>query len=61
MILPEPLCFVDCDIDADCAAQVREGLVETFARQFLNPESDLAAFDDVMQTAQTFFWPMNAI
>lgn len=38
-----------------------EVLVETYARQLLNSESNLTLSDDIMQTAQTFVSAMDSI
>lgn len=49
MKLPQHRQYIGCDIDENCFGYAEESLVETFARQLLNPKSDIITDKEVIK------------
>lgn len=53
MLLRDPL-FVGCDIDVVCFNESLRSVVETFACQVLNQDSDIKGSAEVVAAARTY-------
>ena len=51
LLLPKHRRFVGCDLDPACLQHTEDRLIELFARQLLNPRSDISTRDDKLTSS----------